>query len=66
MLSATEVNHCFCVVPDLAANELIKTGRLRVLGEFETEASKVCAIFLKEHKNESVQSTIETIKRSFQ
>ncbi len=62
MLSATEMNHCFSIVPDTAATNLIEENRLIKLGEFKSEKSHVGALYLKTVTNKHIEEILTKIK----
>jgi len=64
MLSATEMNSCFSIVPDSAAIPLIEQNRLIKLGQFNATKSEVCALYLKSVKTNKIQDVLSLIKSS--
>lgn len=62
ILSATEINHCFAVVPDIAVKEIIEEKRLTVLGEFENHETHICALHRKNMSNKSIVNILDVIK----
>lgn len=65
ILSATQVNHCFAVVPDIATESLIKDQRIFKIGDFEQGSSSVCGLFLKDKNSDHIRETLGAIKNDF-
>ena len=45
--AATEINHCFSILPDSVIKNAVNEDRLRVLGEFKSTEAHVSALHLK-------------------
>lgn len=63
--SATEINHCFSILPDSVIKSGVDEERLRVLGEFPSTDAHVSALHLKSVSKADVQNVIKTIKEQY-
>jgi LysR family transcriptional activator of nhaA len=64
MLEATEVNHCFSIVPQFAADDLIEDKKIVKLGEIEPTI-EVHGIYIENDKVEDIAKVISKIKNQF-
>ena len=63
--AATEINHCFSILPDSVIKSSVEEGRLRVLGEFPSTNANVSALHLKSVSKVDVENIIKLIKEQF-
>lgn len=65
IIAATESNHCFSIVPDIAIFNHLESKRLFKLGEFSETKSQVCALFLDDIDSSNIRSVVSQIKCQF-
>jgi LysR family transcriptional activator of nhaA len=65
MIAATELNHCFSIVPDISVAKSIQDKRLTFLGQFEVEKAGLCALYLDDNSNEKIKNMVESINKQF-
>lgn len=64
MISATELNNCFCIVPSIAVEKALKDEYLFKIDNFKDSDSTICSLYLKDHSNDDVINMVEKIKNS--
>ena len=63
--AATEINHCFSILPGSVINTAVEEGRLKVLGEFPSVEAHVSALHLKSVSKVDVANVIKIIKDQY-
>lgn len=63
--AATEINHCFSILPDSVINNAVEEERLKVLGEFASTEANVSALHLKSVSKVDVENIINIIKSQY-
>lgn len=63
--AATEINHCFSILPDSAIKNAVDEERLRVLGEFLSTDAHVSALHLKSTSKKEIENVISLIKAQY-
>ena len=63
--SATEINHCFSILPSSVITNAVEEKRLRILGEFPSATAHVSALHLKSVNKADVENVIRIIKAQF-
>ena len=66
ILTATEHDHCFSIVSEIASKKLIKEGRLTKLGKLEGVKTKVCALYVQNTDKEKTHDVLKRIKKQLE
>lgn len=59
MIEATIQNSCFSIVPDIAVDEEIRSGELKLMGYFEPQESVISAFYHEKYDNSHVQGLLK-------